>query len=144
MKLVPQGKIDKGWGYEIVWANNESYSGKMLVFEKSGAKTSSLFHKQRRKSWFINTGRIKVSYVDVATGELKESILNEGQTAEFAELSPHQVESLVANTIIFEVGTADHIEDRFRLAPGDSQKQSEEPAQDPQSSHHHGTESERT
>jgi hypothetical protein len=27
----------------------------------------------------------------------------------------------VANSVIFEVGTGDYVEDRFRLAPGDTQ-----------------------
>ena len=115
------GKIDKGWGFEIVWSNNEKYCGKLLVFEKAGAKTSLVFHKDRKKSWFINAGRFKMRYVDVTTGELKEAILEEGKTADIGELTPHQLEALVDGSIIFEVGTSDVIEDRFRLAPGDSQ-----------------------
>jgi len=121
MNLQQLGKIDKGWGFEIIFANNDKYCGKLLVFERAGAKTSLVFHKEKRKSWFVNAGKFKVKYIDVATGEVKEAILEEGKTADFAELGPHQVEALVANSIIFEVGTADYVEDRFRLAPGDSQ-----------------------
>jgi len=121
MNLQTLGKIDKGWGYEIVWANNDKYSGKLLVFDRAGAKTSLVFHKDRAKSWFVNAGKFRVSYIDVSTGELKQSELSEGQTADFGQLGPHQVEALVANSIIFEVGTADYVEDRFRLAPGDTQ-----------------------
>jgi hypothetical protein len=105
MNLQQLGKIDKGW-----------------VFERAGAKTSLVFHKDKRKSWFVNSGKFKVRYIDVSTGEIKEAILEEGKTADFAELGPHQIESLAPNSMIFEVGTADYIEDRFRLAPGDSQK----------------------
>jgi hypothetical protein len=121
MNLQQIGKIDKGWGFEIIFANNEKYCGKLLVFERAGAKTSLVFHKEKRKSWFVNAGKFKVKYIDVATGEVKEAILEEGKTADFAELSPHQIEALVPNSIIFEVGTGDYVEDRFRLAPGDSQ-----------------------
>jgi hypothetical protein len=122
MNLQQLGKIDKGWGFEIIFANNDKYCGKLLVFERAGAKTSLVFHKDKRKSWFVNSGKFKVRYIDVSTGELKEAILEEGKTADFAELGPHQIESLAPNSMIFEVGTADYIEDRFRLAPGDSQK----------------------
>lgn len=122
MNLQKLGKVDKGWGYEIVWANSENYCGKLLVFERAGAKTSLVFHKGKKKSWFVNAGKFKVRFIDISTGEAKEATLEEGQTADFGELSPHQVEALVPNSIIFEVGTADYIEDRFRLAPGDSQK----------------------
>jgi hypothetical protein len=121
MNLQQLGKIDKGWGFEIIFANNDHYCGKLLVFERAGAKTSLVFHKEKRKSWFVNAGKFKVKYIDVATGEVKEAVLEEGKTADFAELGPHQVEALVHNSIIFEVGTGDYIEDRFRLAPGDSQ-----------------------
>jgi len=121
MNLQQLGKIDKGWGFEIIFANNDRYCGKLLVFERAGAKTSLVFHKEKRKSWFVNAGKFRVKYIDVATGEVKEAVLEEGKTADFAELGPHQVEALVPNSIIFEVGTGDYIEDRFRLAPGDSQ-----------------------
>ncbi len=121
MNLQSQGQIKKGWGFELVWTNNDKYCGKLLVFERAGAKTSLVFHKEKSKSWFINAGKFKITFVDVATGEMKEAILEEGKTVDFGPLSPHQVEALVANSIILEVGTADYVEDRFRLAPGDSQ-----------------------
>jgi hypothetical protein len=122
MNLQQTGKVDKGWGFELIFANNDKYCGKLLIFERAGAKTSLVFHKEKRKSWFVNAGKFKVTYIDVATGEAKEAVLDEGKTADFAELGPHQIEALAPNSIIFEVGTGDYIEDRFRLAPGDSQK----------------------
>lgn len=122
MNLQTLGKVDKGWGFEIVFANNEKYCGKLLVFSKAGAKTSLVFHKEKYKSWFVNAGKFKVTFIDVSTGEVKEAILDEGKTADFGALGPHQVEALTDNAIIFEVGTSDYLEDRFRLAPGDTQK----------------------
>ena len=127
MNLQTLGKVDKGWGFEIVFANCDKYSGKLLVFERAGAKTSLVFHKEKSKSWFVNAGRFKITYIDVSTGEIKHSELSEGQTADFGQLGPHQVESLMPNSIIFEVGTADYVEDRFRLAPGDTQTLSVKP-----------------
>lgn len=121
MTLQQLGKTDKGWGFELVFANNDRYCGKLLVFEKAGARTSLVFHKDRAKSWFINAGKFKITFIDVGTGEVKESVISEGQTADFAELSPHRVEALMDNSIIFEVSTSDNVEDRFRLSPGDSQ-----------------------
>jgi mannose-6-phosphate isomerase-like protein (cupin superfamily) len=122
MNLQPVGKIQKGWGFEVVWTNNDDYSGKILVFERAGSQTSLVFHKTRKKSWFINQGRFKLTFCDLATGEMKETVLEEGRTVDFAELSPHRLESLVDNGMIFEVGTTDYTEDRFRLSPGDTQK----------------------
>ncbi len=121
MNQQPTGKLDKGWGFELVWANNDKYCGKILVFERVGAKTSLVFHREKRKSWFVNEGKVRVTWTDVASGEMKQAVLEAGKTADFAEMSPHQVEALEPNTVIFEVGTTDIIEDRFRLAPGDTQ-----------------------
>jgi len=121
MNLQTLGKVDKGWGFELVFANNDKYCGKLLIFERAGAKTSLVFHKEKAKSWFINAGKFKVKFIDVSTGEMKEAVLEEGQTADFGQLGPHQIESLMPNSIIFEVGTGDYVEDRFRLAPGDTQ-----------------------
>jgi hypothetical protein len=122
--MTPQalGKIDKGWGFEIVWANNEKYSAKLLVFEREGAKTSMVFHKSKSKSWFVNAGKFKITFVDIKTGQLQEAILEEGKTVDLGELGPHQLESLAPGSIIFEVGTTDYVEDRFRLSPGDTQR----------------------
>ena len=120
--MTPQGKIDKGWGFEIVFANTTNYSGKLLVFERMGAKTSMVFHKKRSKTWFVNEGKFKLTYIDTQTGQVHESILGIGQTASLGELSPHQLEALEPNSIIFEVGTSDEGDaDRIRLAPGDTQ-----------------------
>ncbi len=126
MNLQQPGKVDKGWGFEIVFANNDKYCGKLLVFERAGAKTSLVFHKEKSKTWFVNAGKFKMRYIDVSTGEMKEAVLEEGQTADFGSLGPHQIEALVPDSIIFEVGTSDYVEDRFRLAPGDSQTKTSE------------------
>lgn len=121
MNLQGLGQVKKGWGFEIVWANNDKYCGKLLVFEKAGSKTSLVLHKDKSKSWFVNAGKFKIRFIDVKTGQVNEAILDEGKTVDFGPLGPHQLEALVDNSIIFEVGTADYIEDRFRLAPGDTQ-----------------------
>ena len=34
------GKREMGWGYELIWASNEKYCGKIMVFTKKGAKFS--------------------------------------------------------------------------------------------------------
>ena len=116
------GKIDHNWGYEIIWSSNDNYCGKMLVFPTPGIKTDLILHKEKRKSWFVNAGRFRLVFVDTKTGELKEVILEEGKTVDLGELSPHQLESLLPDSIMFEVGTAENPEDKFILSPGQSQR----------------------
>ena len=144
MALQQQGSIKRGWGIELAWASNDSYSGKILVFEKENMETPLMFHKERRKTWFINSGKFKITVCDVKTGRYKEVILEEGQTAEIGECSPHRAVSMVPNSMIFEVGSKDDTDDVFLLSAIPGEESAEEPVQDLQSSHHHGTESERT
>jgi len=93
-----------------------------LVFEQAGAKTSMLFHKKRRKTWFVNEGKFKLTFIDTQTGQVHETVLEVGRTVSLGEMSPHQLEALEPNSIIFEVGTGDEgTSDRIRLAPGDTQ-----------------------
>jgi len=117
------GYVQKGWGYEVIWATNENYCGKILCFNKPGNKTSLHFHKEKMKSWFVNSGQFKLRYIDITTTALKESVLKEGDTFNMSPLIPHQLESLSDNGMIFEVSTKDTVEDNYKIAPGDSQKQ---------------------
>ena len=129
MKLVPQGKLTRTWGYEVIWSSTEHYCGKMLIFENVGATCPMMIHKSRRKSWFVNAGKFKMTYMNVSTGETNEAIIEEGKTIDISEMSPHKLEALAPNSIIFEVGMPDDLEDQFRLSPDADalQKSSEEP-----------------
>ena len=65
------GKVDKGWGYEIIFATNDKYCGKLMVFEKVGAKFSMHFHKDKDETWFVNAGQFKLIYCETATATYK-------------------------------------------------------------------------
>jgi mannose-6-phosphate isomerase-like protein (cupin superfamily) len=116
-----QGKVDKGWGYEIIWATNDKYAGKILVFEKEGAKFSMHFHKDKDETWFVNAGQFKLIYCDTTTATYIEKILNEGDTWHNPPMMPHQLIAIKPNSMIFEVSTPDSVEDNYRIIPGDSQ-----------------------
>ena len=117
-----EGFVKKGWGYELIWATNDQYCGKIMVFERAGAKFSMHFHKEKDESWFVNTGKFLLRYIDTQTATLHEKVLSEGETWHNPPLMPHQLESMTAGAMIFEVSTADSVEDNYRIIPGDSQK----------------------
>ena len=117
------GKVEKGWGYEIIWATNDLYCGKILVFDKAGKKMSMHFHKEKHESWFVNQGRFKLRYLDTQTATPMEVEIKAGDTCTNTPLMPHQLEALEDNSSITEVSTPDSIEDNYRIAPGDSQLQ---------------------
>ena len=122
-----EGKIDKGWGYEIIWATNDKYCGKLLCFSKPGAKFSMHFHKEKEKTWFINSGQFVLRYIDTKTTELKLVNLKEGDVWKVEPLVPHQLVAMHPDSVIFEVSTPDAETDLYRVAPGDSQVKKEEP-----------------
>jgi len=116
-----QGKVDKGWGFELIWATNEKYCGKIMVFDKKGAKFSMHFHREKDETWFVNAGAFILRYIDTKTAVTHERVLKEGDVWRNPPLQPHQLEALQAGSMIFEVSTPDSIEDNFRIMPGDSQ-----------------------
>jgi uncharacterized RmlC-like cupin family protein len=115
------GVVEKGWGYELIWATNEKYCGKIMVFNKEGAMTSMHFHKEKDETWFVNSGKFKVRYIDTKDSMLYEKELNEGDTWYNPPLMPHQLIALQAESSITEVSTPDSVEDNYRIGPGDSQ-----------------------
>lgn len=116
-----EGKVDKGWGYEIIWATNEKYCGKLMIFERAGAKFSMHFHKEKDETWFVNAGSFKLIYCDTTTATYMEKVLKEGDVWRNLPMVPHQLVALQPNSIIFEVSTPDSVEDNYRIIPGDSQ-----------------------
>lgn len=116
-----KGFVKKGWGYELIWATNDHYCGKIMVFERAGNKFSMHFHKEKIETWFIDSGKFKLKWIDTKTARMHEKILNKGDTWHNPPLQPHQLEALTDNAVVHEVSTADSIRDNYRIAPGDSQ-----------------------
>ena len=114
------GKVEKGWGSEYIFATNDKYCGKFLHFNK-GAKFSMHFHKEKDETWYVLNGKFEVRFIDTNTAEVFSNFLKEDQTWHNKPLLPHQLICIEEGTII-EVSTPDSVEDNYRLFPGDSQK----------------------
>ena len=46
------------YGYEITWVSEETYGGKILVFDKT-IKTDFWFNSITEKCWFVNNGEFQ-------------------------------------------------------------------------------------
>ena len=126
-----EGKVDKSWGYELIFSSNDLYCGKLLVFTKKNAKFSMHFHKTKDESWFVNSGRFLLRWIDTQTAELHEQELKAGDTWRNPPLQPHQLVCMERGSSITEVSTADSVEDNYRVFPGDSQSDKPEPTPEP-------------
>jgi mannose-6-phosphate isomerase-like protein (cupin superfamily) len=102
-----------------------------MVFEKLGAKFSMHFHREKDESWFVNSGRFLLRWIDTQTAELHEQELKAGDTWRNPPLQPHQLVCMERGSSITEVSTADSVEDNYRVFPGDSQSDKPEPTPEP-------------
>tara|TARA_Y100001973_G_C5136728_1_gene300727 strand:- start:193 stop:561 length:369 start_codon:yes stop_codon:yes gene_type:complete len=111
--------VQKGWGHEVIFVNNELYCGKLLSFKK-GYQFSMHFHMQKDETWYVNQGRIRITWIDTDTAVAHTVILEEGDVWRNKPGEPHQVKALT-DSVIFEVSTQHFDEDSYRVMPGDSQ-----------------------
>ena len=114
------GYVEKGWGYELIWATNDKYCGKLMKFN-TDAKFSMHFHAEKDETWYVLSGKFRVRFIITDTAEVQEIELQPGDVWRNEPLFPHQVFCEEAGVII-EVSTPDSVEDNYRVMPGDSQK----------------------
>lgn len=105
-------RVDKPWGYELVWAETDAYLGKIL-FVKAGQSLSLQFHREKDESWLIQSGRAKVELGSAGDALLKEEVVGTGATFRFPPGTVHRITALEDTTIV-EVSTA-HLDDVVRL-----------------------------
>jgi len=108
--------IEQDWGYELRLTNKEDYCGKILVFKEPNAQTKLHMHKNKDKTWFVNTGKFKVMWIDTKNGKIFEQELNEGHTFNAPPMTPCQLTALVENSSISESSNSGDDADVFFLS----------------------------
>ena len=114
------GKVEKGWGHEEIFVTNDLYCGKILDFNE-GAQFSMHFHKIKDETWYVIEGEFELTIIHTANATEKTYLLKQGDTWRNYPCMPHQLKCLKKGRI-FEISTADSINDNYRIRPGDSQK----------------------
>ena len=105
-------KVEKPWGYELIWALTDVYCGKLL-FVRAGHSLSLQFHRQKDESWFVQSGRAKLELGEVGASMLHEEVIAPGAAFHFAPGTVHRV-TAIEDTTILEVSTP-HLDDVVRL-----------------------------
>lgn len=108
--------VEKGWGKEIIFANNNEYCGKLLCFEK-GKKFSMHYHLKKKETWYVSKGKFILIWVDTSIGKTHTEYLDIGDTITNERGEPHQLIAL-EDSIIFEVSTTHYDNDSFRMWKG--------------------------
>ena len=61
-------RVEKPWGYELIWAETEQYVGKLLLV-RAGHALSLQYHEIKDESWLVQEGRASLELGEVG-GEL--------------------------------------------------------------------------
>ena len=105
-------KVDKPWGYELIFAVTERYAGKLLHV-KAGESLSLQFHNVKDEAWYVLEGRAKVELGAPGESVLASEIVGAGSAFRFTPGTVHRVNAL-EDTTILEVSTPE-LDDVVRL-----------------------------
>jgi len=105
-------RVDKPWGYELIWALTGDYAGKVL-FVRAGHSLSLQFHREKDESWYVQSGRAKLELGSAGDAVLTEEVIAAGASFRFRPGTVHRVTAL-EDTTILEVSTPE-LDDVVRL-----------------------------
>ena len=105
-------RVEKPWGWELIWAEAEAYVGKIL-FVRADQSLSLQFHNVKDESWYVQEGRAKLELGDTGQAILNTEVIGPGDCFRFRPGTVHRVTALEDTTII-EVSTP-HLDDVVRL-----------------------------
>ena len=105
-------RVDKPWGYELIWALTDLYCGKLLHV-RAGHSLSLQFHREKDESWLVQEGRARIELGEAGQAVLAEEIVGPGAAFRYVPGTVHRVTAL-EDTTILEVSTP-HLEDVVRL-----------------------------
>ena len=108
-------RVEKPWGWELVWAETEHYAGKLL-FVRGGEALSLQYHERKDESWLVREGRARLELGEVG-GENETVEIRAGDAFHFPPGTVHRVTAL-EDTLVIEVSTPQlddvvRVEDRY-------------------------------
>jgi mannose-6-phosphate isomerase len=95
-------RIDKPWGYELLWARTAQYAAKILHI-KHGHRLSLQYHRRKDESIYLSTGSMILLLEDEG-GELRELRMGPGDSRHIPAGKKHRMIAL-EDCDVFEVST---------------------------------------
>ena len=115
IELAAPRRVDKPWGYELIWALTDRYCGKLIVIE-TGRRLSLQYHEQKEESLLVLAGRLLLHLED-DSGSVTTRELGAGDAAHVSVGRRHRFEALDRVELIEvstpELGDVVRIEDDF-------------------------------
>jgi quercetin dioxygenase-like cupin family protein len=106
----PPYRVEKPWGYELVWARTDRHVGKILHIDP-GQVLSLQYHNRKDETIHVLRGEI-IFRVQV-DGELVERRMREGESYHIRPPTVHQMEAVTAADLL-EASTPE-VDDVVRL-----------------------------
>lgn len=107
-------KVEKPWGYELIWAKTGDYVGKILHINK-GHQLSLQYHEVKEETIMVYSGKMNFVFEN-DQGELTEVLLGPGEAHHVPPKRKHRMIA-VEDCDVFEVSTP-QLEDVVRLEDG--------------------------
>jgi len=111
-------RVDKPWGYELLYATTEVYCGK-VIFIRSGEQLSLQFHKKKDETIFVQLGRMELEIGEPGK-PVDTEVVGPGRAFRLRPGTVHRMRAL-EDTTILEVSTPElddvvRLEDRYGRA----------------------------
>jgi mannose-6-phosphate isomerase len=111
-------RVDKPWGYELVYAATASYCGK-IIFIRGGEELSLQFHRTKDETLYVYTGRVEFEIGEPGK-PIDIEVIAPGHAFHLAPGTVHRLRAL-EDTVILEVSTPElddvvRLEDRYGRA----------------------------
>ena len=116
MKVNKPKYVDKRWGSETWFANNEehNYCGKILHIHKE-KNTSMHFHIDKHEVFQILEGTLQVDYIDTKSGDVNTSFVHAGECMEMPQAVPHKLIANKEDVKLIEASTFHKDSDSYRV-----------------------------
>jgi mannose-6-phosphate isomerase-like protein (cupin superfamily) len=108
-------RVDKPWGYELIWAKTDRYVGKVLHID-AGHTLSLQYHEVKDETIHLLHGEIIFRVKEIG-GELAERRMTAGESYHVVPGTIHQMEAVVSSDLLEastpEIDDVVRLEDRY-------------------------------
>lgn len=104
-------RVEKPWGYELIWAVSEQYCGKIL-FVRAGEALSLQFHERKDETIYLHEGRARVE-IGEPGAVLSAEVITSGRSFRIRPGTVHRLRA-IEDSLFLEVSTP-HLDDVVRL-----------------------------
>jgi mannose-6-phosphate isomerase len=111
-------RVEKPWGYELVYASTDRYCGK-IIFIRAGEQLSLQFHRKKDETIFVHSGRVEFEIGEPGK-PVDTEVVAPGRAFRLEPGTVHRMRAL-EDTVLLEVSTPEtedvvRLEDRYGRA----------------------------